>query len=524
MWAIRRLIGVDDQALLSADRQQLIRCSLNDSLLQFLLGLAVERAFTAEGIDADIERNKKVYLFGDLTRDAFAEKVWFVPNIAGLPIGHLADHRMRMTERVMTVFLRAPNHRIERLLWRMLCVAPHTEAGTIIAGALGLNVPAIAQTLIKLRADYPPLFRACVGGYIGDACNLTAARKWPKAEQAAAHCCVSDMLLFHSMLQVQLIAARARSLESWRYGESGIKPPMIASDIIGDMERLIKAYSYYASKRDFGRYPRQRPPLLADHRLMVRALRIFGASGRSRMDVRDDLVGSAPIMDVAVAKGQGALDELAQTKKNWFDGELPIGLRQHGSTMFEHVEAGIQLAFAVLRLINLRDHRRKLIRPTDSGRRIAFCSWSKVKLPMRNHADSEKILFVIRAVLLRDAMAGQAFDGDGKPTALLPQLQTYHDAGKTAGEDLFKSAKESWPGTDFRNRTIVAGEVDASALEGVQRLDVLPDYLLQLKTVSSPRIREPASRKKRHGSKTVQRPRYQIVKRSRKSPTGRRQH
>ncbi|ANI78112.1 hypothetical protein [Sphingobium sp. EP60837] len=455
-----------------------------------------------------------------MDRQEYLARLFTEADLASLPIGHLMDHRIRMPRDLALSLEDKSEDHIINVLNHMLCACPHAEGRDLVAKALKIQLPELASNLIKIREKDPLLFVDIISGNLEDALNSIAISALAGKHLVHATSCTADLLVLYSMFEMQLIAARAVALDAGKFLPFGYTDvtERAAFDLVSD---IVNAYIYRfeQNRRKINELPmlRGQPPVLAQRFDESFAQQTASSLGISEVD-HDESFGhiSKELYDFFLEMKE----YLVQVKADPSFKASP----RHGSdrfkstaasTYFFGVSAGIQLAFAAHRLINLSRRKRDLTSINANRREIAFQGWLTADLPAKRQKDATAILFVIRTLILKDDQAGTGFSSNGDALALLKQMKSHEQDGNVAGISLLKDAKRDYPMKSAISRGTVP-LADTIGMMGVQELDLLPDYRLGLNLPSSTAKCAMAEPKVSHD----QRPRnkYSIVRRSRSNP------
>ena len=467
--------------------------------------------FSHDGLAQTVQENISRILFGNLSRRDFEARALFEENLTELPIGHLMDHRVQMPKDVALELARDES-RLGAFLERLLCARPHSEGREMVATALGIEPSDLRKNLIKLRDLDLSLFSSVVSGCLGKSFDEISKRPLPADLWKLMQSCMADMLILYCMFEIQLIAARAAKLNRGGPWLPMHHSPVVVSDFVEGMSAITQAAQYRFCGLDNSPLPKGRPPIIASLMNEKFAKDRLILTGRTEAEVAPDILDLLPSLQ---AKFDMA-EKMLGNPKLASDGQGETSQREHASTAIEGgVRAGVQLAFAALRLVNLLERKEALTDLSLAQRRLAFRSWRKVKLPPKTNPVAEVVLFVTRCAILMDVQAGQAFNSDGKQTLLEPQMANFRKGGSVAGEDLFKTAKEDIPYKETDARPMAYPKLEHE-LRGIQRFDILPDYRLGLTALSPPTRRSTPQRTR--GYEPRNRPKYKRIPRSRSNP------
>ena len=405
---------------------------------EFFAQIRTGSDFSQDGLARAVEENIFRILFGNLSRGEFEARVFFEESLTDLPVGHLMDHRVQMPENVALELARDES-RLGAFLERLLCARPHTEGRDMIAKAILIEPTDLRKDLIELRDLDLNLFSSVLSGRLGQLFDAMSKRQLPADLIKLAQSCAANMLTFYCVFEIQLIAARAAKLNGGGPWLPRHHSPVVASDFAGGMSAITQAAQYRFRGLNKSPLPKGRPPIIASLMNKEFAKDRLKATGRTEAEIAPDIEDLLPFLQ---AKFNLAEELLANTELA-SDSQEDDSQREHASTVIEGgIRAGVQLAFAALRLVNLLERKEALTDLSLAQRRLAFRSWRKAKLPAKTDPIAEVILFVTRCAILTDPQAGQAFRSDGTQTPLKPQMDSFHEKDSVAGEDLFKTAKE----------------------------------------------------------------------------------
>ncbi|WP_022682554.1 hypothetical protein [Sphingobium bisphenolivorans] len=477
----------------------------------FFGGIRTGSDFSSDGLAEAVEENIRRILYGNLSRPEFEARALFEENLPDLPVGHLMDHRVRMPEDI-ALELAGDESKLGAFLERLLCASPHTEGRDMIAKALSIKPTVLRENLIELRDLDLDLFSSVVSGRLDQSFAAMSKRKLPAELIKLAQSCAGNMLILYCVFEIQLIAARAAKLNAGGPWLPSYHSPVLASDYPGGMSAITQAAQYRFCGLDYSPLPKGRPPIIASLTNEKFARDRLRATGRTEAEIAPEIESLLPLLQEKIGLAEKRLSKL----KSASDTKEDPSKREHASTAIEGgIRAGVQLAFAALRLVNLLERKEALTDLSLAHRRLAFRSWRKAKLPAKRDSVAEVVLFVTRCAILMDAQAGQAFKPDGKQTQLEPQMDGFHAGGSVAGEDLFKTAKEDILYKQTDARPMASLNLDHE-LRKIQRFDILPDYRLGLTSLSSP---TPTSTPQRTmGHEQPNRTKFKIIPRSRSNP------
>lgn len=444
---------------------------------------------TDEGVRKAIDENIFRIFYGGLNRPAYEERV-FSGKPKSWPLGHLADHRVSVPERMAESLHGADGGAIAALLKHSLNATGEEGAVELVGHALGLHPATDAQALVALKATAPELWGPLIRGRLEDARRLAARSK---ASWAAIQNAMRLMLLYYGSLEVQLIAARARAIAEFGFGVESSRTGPTVGGLLNGWQSVMGAI-VYAQQAAQGRRPQGAvPSLITDLENKVRkwAARL----GKSEAELQPYVVAllSGLIGSILGDEAMPAVDAWQATAtppaRGETRGKQPKHSRMKISTLLDGRTSGEQIAFACLRLDGLREHALELL-PRKGARPADIYRFNERPFPGGVGNASFYIYYVAQVTLIEDAQTG-----------LLPSLinQSLVDriqdwSRRPHGKDASSMLKQVRTASTsaMRAREIVDPSLKVE-LTGAQRWDVLPDYRLGVKPTSVSKTLRPST-------------------------------
>lgn len=421
---------------------------------------------TEPSVREAIASNTDLLLRNNMSRFAYARAAVSSASPHDLPALHLMDHRLRLprldlggTQSAKAADIDA---KIVERLERMLVMSSHPGARKLSGNALGLDPKYDASLLRQAYEVSPRFFNSVLSGRLGSALSLIPHIRWVGMGESGATWVVRQALLYHSAFQTQLIAARGRSID--RHILRLIPGPKAYTEAeccthlwetLCAIEKIIEKLSGETSQ------PPQRT-IVADRRSKAEA-------HRAAMDFSDDeIVQQAVVffskrreMLTALRKKLGEIKETATVES--------LHKAIFGLTSVE------TLLFSAMRLVQVKTLSEDLLsrRPDNLKKLIPITS---SVLPTIDDRSVAKLVYVYRAVILRDDSAPDIVGNDGADIDLDAAWRT-NASGNLPAANTAKKRRRFLDSQACKRQRLTSFPV--SRLEDGQRIDVLPEYLLQ---------------------------------------------
>lgn len=383
-----------------------------------------------------------------------------------LPALHLMDHRVRLPRVKQTDDReekpRPLRERLLERLKRMLVMTPHPGAMELVAGALRLD-PTVDALLLEQAFQANPRFANLIlRGRLGTALKLVPTLAPAMLEPRLAEGLIGRALLYHGALQTQLIAARGRYIDRLPLRLSSGPKAYTEAEACKDMVTALDAIDKIIRK--LSGETKQPPQASVVTERKEYAEEIRAASGT----LDEDLIDQATVFFLKRRDQLNQIrDNLKRISKNATVQTLHKSL--FGATSVEAV------LFAATRLVQLRGLATALVRmPPDALDK--FIPVRSRALPTIADEDVAKLLYVYRALILRDNAAPPAIDDHGRSINLAARWKDNSSGNLPALNTAKKRAKFVKTDSCSRKRLVLRR---ASRLEDGQRIDVLPEFLLQ---------------------------------------------
>lgn len=441
-----------------------------------LAGIDPEMVFTVEGVKAHIQLELQKLLTAGLDRSGFERKVFEFEDLSRLPVGHLLDHRVRMPDDLGAKLFADGEPCIEALLRNMLCSAVHAKAVSWVSDALGRDPRRDASNLIVLRDAHPEIARLCLTGHLGDAVASLSAI--PDTGRPAAQNLIAVMAIYYGALELQLIAARQKAINEYRFAADYSYATHTMGERIRDLRQLVTNVQRAKLVADTGKKPRgPQPHLFAAYMLReeeLLKLSFFNQPGVSKKVLLRQLqtlyAWIGPIADqigslLDSVSNPGERTDPTNEPNDFVTGS---GMRQLVTSAWAGgVSAGEQIAYASMRLCALTSRIDDNVGRLATGESVALSRWIGSLHPTRDAA--AKLLLVNRALIWEDS-----YYEDGPRTAggEFDLEMAMKKTGVLAGEDLLKTARDRT--TEWKQTRLPCAR--ALFLEGPQLWDVLPEY------------------------------------------------
>lgn len=450
--------------------------------------IEVGQDFTEEGIDEAIERNFQSIMKSDMSRFAYARATLTFDSVRDLPLAHVMDHRVRLPRVEIT-----PDANLCDLaqvvadrLNRMLCVSSHPGGSELVAEALGINPDRDADTLVRVFKESRRLFDLLLRGRMGSAIALAMQRNFQSLGAEGFSDLAANLLCYHCAYQVQLIAARGQALNQFAYKLAATGREFTtggACKNISEMLALIEATTRRVLNETSQSSQAQ---IIKD--LQPKAEGIRASSGQT-----DDELLSA--IGVFLQENRSFLN-LVQEDIKAHRQKLKSSLHKtvFGLTAFE------TLILSASRLVKLQLNAARVIEAEISGRSNRF-SFSSKDLPPRDNEAVSKLVFCYRSTILRDKALIDSIPDRGLGNLVTEWAN--RSIGNIYAFDGIKDARKA-----FRriNRNVLSFPVSGQ-LEQYQRIDILPEFLLQERVDGvPPREKLLDSAKKAHAQNQAHRP------------------
>lgn len=405
---------------------------------------------------------------GGLDRASFVEMLFGDIDPMLFPVGHLMDHRVRMSLQTAEKAFAMGADEVRRILRRMLSMSANPTASCLIAKALGRRPRADAALLCKLHTQYPEFAALCLSGRLGD---FSASVPVPAAEAFTAP--VEMMAVYYGALELQLVALRPWAIEQFRIGLDGGGETSAMAQHSRDILALYQALEFLAKYVATGtKSCGRRPDLInslrpkADQALASIKKSYPWLSDNEILRLTNDLFArTKAVRQSEQAKFEAMHKALAKTIKGQ---QQP--LRKRSSTVAAGVEAGEQIAFAAVRLLALASGVAGAIKhPVSRHRTNGLSCFGQP--PVWNDRRFGTLYLVSMRLLRQDPLYGPLLDSNGAHADLSSQIRIAAAAGSTIGEETHKSVREthkSW----FGRNTPVRG----TGLIGSCSWDMLPCF------------------------------------------------
>lgn len=436
-------------------------------------------SFSDAGIRKAIQGNRDRIFYGGLTRDQFNSAIFLKP-IDSWPLGHLVDHRVCMPEDLARQLRAESAHDLQRILARFLCAIDRPEAVSMIASAMNLDLGADAEFLLEISAESPDLFVKLLEGRLCCAKGLISSSKTSaeKAEQA-----LTKMLLYYSILDVQLIAARARAIARFGFGVSSGQAGPAAGGLFGGWQDIIKSIRY-ANQSLSGKRPQGATPQIFAS-LESKTAIALAQTGQSEQDVKTLVAKlmSGTIM-LAIDQASNIIHRWSETnqqhskntefysenvkdsKKQSDGSRMFITSLPHGFTVAE------QVAYACLRLEKLKYFSRQLLGDESTSKK-AFLAMNEERFLSGTGNPSLRLYFVFQSVVVENHHTVVP------KTSLVASFENYgNDAFARKSATTIKDVrcrKAKLMGT----RYVVHSDMNLPLI-GSQSYDILPDFRLKI--------------------------------------------
>lgn len=389
------------------------------------------------------------------------------------------------------------------------------EAIEMIGGALKRSPKDDARVLHDLGRRAPEFTIALLSGRLRSARNFIPRRVLRRAEVERA---IAIMLVYYGVLDLQLIAARARAAARFGFGVSSPSKEPAMGGLLGGWKDIIEAIEY-AMKTANGPRPSGRTPRL------IRLLHWKARNIRSNAALSDDewLTALAPLLvelaEPLLAIGLPAIEEWRQTaetnltageRKALADGSpppeqnknrQPENARLSVSTAMHGIPVGEQLAFASLRLESLVRHAPALA----AKKRISPANFDEFNnQPFVEGADgpSLSLYFVHQALIVENHNAAP---GQSLYVSLDRYAANQHGSKSLTTIKDVRARKERY----LRDRGVVSQSRD-HPLTRPQAYDILPDYRLEVRA-TLPAKPSPRQRGKKGHDQSFTRKRHELT-------------
>jgi hypothetical protein len=458
--------------------------------------LVLPRAITAAGIDEAILQSVEKVLRDNLSRHGYTKRAVAVRDLRDLPLAHLMDQRVRLPRLCITdcsdddAMLPA----VERRLEHMIEASGHPGARDVTADALRVTPSLDAKRLLAVRARSAKFIDLCIQGRLGSAWRMVPDVGLPGLSRSVALDVVATMLIYHSAFQLQLLTARSWWIDHLPFRQSHGPGPYNDTQVLGDAANIFDALAKISDhvSGDAKRYPRR--DLVMDQKPLAEELQ------KSIGKTDDELLG--PLRAFFAdhdAELKLAAKEFEKLRKQMKGDSL--------HKVFLGVTDGQALVFAATRLIQLRDAAPSMVMADESEPLARPKSTWLIHRPGREDESVAKLLFVYRAILLRDEQASQLTDRRGQLINLAKAWEAAKSGGTLPGQDLIDRTRALFKKSEFQRDPLRTHA--GTRFRQAQRFDILPEFLLQRAAkVGTPPLKEELLEmaKKRHAKEQSHRP------------------
>lgn len=430
---------------------------------QIILSRDLTEVSVKEATDDNIDR----LLRKGMSRFAYARAAIATTSPQDLPPLHLMDHRLRLPR----LELRRSDGgttaddieaQIRDRLLRMLLLSAHPGGRELVAEALILDPEADARNLRLAFAISPRFVNLVLRGRLGSALELIPDVEWGSFGETQATGVVHRALVYHMAFQTQLLAARGHCINRLLFRlVPGTKAYTEAEackhlwEVLCAIEKIIEKVTGETKQ----------PP----QRGLVKDRREAAEERRAGMELPDE-----ELVAQAVTFFSKRRDELKRLRESIGKIKDTATVQTLHKALFgvTSIEA---LLFASTRLVQLRQVAPHLmtLQPDNLSN---FIPVSTRKLPTIGDDDVARLVFVYRSLILRDDAAPQIVDDHGKNIDLAATWRSNADGNLHASNTTKKRGKY-WNSPACKRARLTLPRV--SRLADGQRIDVLPDFLLQ---------------------------------------------
>ena len=411
------------------------------------------------------EENSDRLLRHSMSRFAYGRAVAAAVQLHELPPLHLMDHRVRLP-RWLGGRAADPDkmrsHLVHRLE-RMLVANPHAGGRELVKVASRCDPAADADRLLLARSTSPDFVDLVLCGRLGSAMELISQLGSTVFGEEGARTIVAQMLVYHAALQAQLIAARGRVIDRLLLRLSSSPSAYTEKEACKHLSEVLAAIGKIIEKTSG---ETSQPP----QRQLVKDLIPRAAELRMKIEADD-----VELTEQAMTYFASRREELQRLQESLERINKKATVQSLHKALFgvTSVEA---LIFAATRFVQLRNLASKFVEaPVDTLN--AYIPIENDQLPTIDDKDVARLVFVYRALILRDDAAPDIVDDGGRDIDLAAAWRA-NSSGNLPGGNTIKKRSRFLNSPDCKREFLV--QPIGKRLAGGQRIDILPEFLLQL--------------------------------------------